>query len=131
MLNQRKEFLKSANGEESLLSADHIERLSSLGFNFNIKPVLTWDQRFEQLLKFKEEFGHVRVPRQHQGLGKWIAEQRLKYRLYTQGQSTNMTNDQIKRLNDVGTYIWIGTKNSVNGTKWNFSLFFCYNKNFE
>ncbi len=103
MLNQRKEFLKSMAGEESLLSADRIERLNRLGFNFNIKPVLTWDQRFEQLLQFKEEFGHVRVPRQHQGLGKWIAEQRLKYRLYTQGQSTNMTSDQIKKLNDVGT----------------------------
>ena len=57
-----------------LLCVLHIHR-ASIGFTFKLQSRKhDFDTRFNQLLQFKKEFGHVRVPNDYKGhdnLGRW------------------------------------------------------------
>ena len=57
----------------AVLSCLHIQR-ASIGFTFTLQTKVDFDTRFNQLLQFKKEFGHVRVPNDYKGhdnLGRW------------------------------------------------------------
>jgi len=105
VVSQRKEYKKLREGEDSFMTASRIQKLNDLGFNFQTKPVLTWDQRFTKLIEFKHRYGHIQVPRQYEGLGKWISEQRLKYRYLQEGKPTNLSREQVEKLNGLGM-VW-------------------------
>ena len=75
---------------------------------------VAWERKFQLLLKFKAEFGHVRVPQslnseQYPGLGVWVNNKRAAYRneqLRAAGQKPKSTArinaEQIKRLESIG-----------------------------
>jgi hypothetical protein len=51
----------------------HIQR-ASIGFAFKLQSKHDFDTRFNQLIQFKKEFGHARVPNDYKGhdnLGRW------------------------------------------------------------
>ena len=58
---------------------------------------LDWNTRFNQLVLFKEENGHCRVPRKHQ-LGIWVMNQRAIYNKKKEGK---LSPEQISRLNGI------------------------------
>lgn len=80
---------------QGILSLERLKQLDRLGFSWNTRFRLNqppgsfakmveqmnrlWDRRFDELVKFKKEHGHVRVP-QHQprwaSLNRWIIRQR-------------------------------------------------------
>ena len=81
--------------------------LNYVGFLFKPKvKTHTWDERFQQLVAFKEKFGHCKVPRLYKGLGKWIADQRGKYNDLKAGKKTNLTNEKAQRLSDLGMCVY-------------------------
>ncbi len=93
------------------MTAQSIERLNDIGFLFDrkVKP-RTWEQRFQELTRFKESFGHCKVPRlfnqpSYEGLGKWVADQRMKHNYMERGKKSNMTQERAKRLTDLGM-VW-------------------------
>jgi hypothetical protein len=44
--------------------------LESIGFQWRLKPEkVSWDERFEALKCYKEEFGHCRPPQNHPEIG--------------------------------------------------------------
>jgi len=103
---QRNEYKKIRSEEKSYLSVSKIQKLNDIGFLFKPKvKTHTWDERFQQLVAFKEKFGHCKVPRLYKGLGKWIADQRGKYNDLKAGKKTNLTNEKAQRLSDLGM-IW-------------------------
>ena len=65
----------------------------------------TWESRFEDLLEFKMNHGHVNVPKKWKedpGLYWWVCSQRNKYKYLMDGHTNNLTVDQIDRLNSIG-----------------------------
>ena len=81
------------------------------------RKVATFDERFEDLLAFKEKHGHCNPPStpssEYASLGKWANHVRLSYR---QIQSKNqphirLTDEHIKRLTDLG-FVWKARKKS-------------------
>jgi viroplasmin and RNaseH domain-containing protein len=107
----RLEYKKLRAGNNSLLTAQRIQNLNDIGFQFErkVKP-RTWEQRFQELISFKENFGHCKVPRlfnqpSYEGLGKWVADQRMKYNYMMQGKKSNMTQERAQRLTQVGM-VW-------------------------
>ena len=59
----------------------------------------SWDVNFGKLQKFKEEYGHCRVPRnstQYRSLGKWVSHTRTYY------SSGKLSKDRIARLEALG-----------------------------
>lgn len=107
----RTEYKKLRAGSSSALTAQRLQKLNDIDFQFErkIKP-RTWEERYEELVRFKENFGHCRVPRlfnqpTYEGLGKWVADQRMKYNYMLQGKKSNMTPERAQKLSDLGM-VW-------------------------
>jgi hypothetical protein len=66
-----------------------VKLLNKLDFNWAVPTLLSWDERYEQLVKYKAEHGHTRCP-QGKGLGNWVLDQRKFYK---------QLNDPVKRKN--------------------------------
>jgi len=58
----------------------------------------TWDMKYGELIEFKKQFGHCNVPStpKRRQLYNWVSRQRILC------QGENLTEDHIKRLNDIG-----------------------------
>ena len=90
------------------LSPDHVSKLNSLGFVWNM-PDYWWTQKYLELVKFKVKFGHCEVPKgkgPYMQLAEWVGKQRGDYKQ----KLKRLTTERIKILNDVGFY-W-GVRNT-------------------
>lgn len=84
------------NGE---LLASRKTRLNEIGFIWNPTEA-QWENRFNELLAYKSEYGHVNVPNDWpSGLGKWIQIQRVFEK------NGKIAPDRRRRLIDIG-FIW-------------------------
>ena len=82
-----------------------------------LKTSKTWEKRFEELVVFRQEYGHCNVPRKFGPLGNWVQKQRLSYKLQKEGNEYNITKpsysslppplsqEQIILLDNIG-FIW-------------------------
>ena len=71
------------------------------------KSTIAWEDKLEALKQYKAEHGHTNVPKsntKYQGLGRFVNNQRQFYRKYQQGESSSLTAERIKSLEDVSTY---------------------------
>jgi hypothetical protein len=104
--NIRVAYKKIQQGQKCYLSQDQIERLEEIGFKWNIKGKHnkeTFEQHFNDLEAFIDEFGHCIVPSKYSAdpaLGIWCKTMRYDY---NQIQPTKkLTQDQIERLEEIG-----------------------------
>lgn len=90
------------------LTEVQIQRLNQFNFVWNAMPD-NFDQYFEELVKFKNLFGHCNVPRNYLAngikLGHWISNIRRKYRL----KAPTLTPERIARLKAIG-FQWSDSK---------------------
>ena len=92
--NQRLAYKLFLDEKDTTLSADMIERLESIGFQFDALEV-AWDSKFALLEEYIEEHGHCKVVRKNPLLGRWVAEQRTQFKERTAGKKSAMTEDRI------------------------------------
>ena len=59
-------------------------------------PISTWDERLDELVKYKTEHGHCNVPKRHERLGRWVDTQRSRRK---QGKLSEV---RVKKLDDLG-----------------------------
>ena len=76
-----------------------IELLNQLGFDWHLsrKNLVSWKTMYNQLVKFKEEHGHTRVPvkwHKNPKLGKWVSRMRQEKELLVQ--------DRVSLLEKIG-----------------------------
>ena len=110
---QRMEYNKRIDGErKSSLNDSRLERLHSIGFRWaKRKGLASWENHFDALVSYKEEFGHCSVPTKYKedtALGRWVSTQRAEYKKYSEGDLSAMTIDKIRRLEAVGFAWWMG-----------------------
>ena len=90
------------------MTAEHIRALDGIGFHWGgRKTGLTsaWGARFEQLLEFKEQFGHCLVPQRYAAnptLGGWVKKQRCRYKWHQERKPSPMTAEHIRALDGIG-----------------------------
>ena len=75
-----------------------------------------WEERFQELLDFRQEHGHCRVPKRYaanKSLANWVSKQRQERRKYFQGKKASITPDRIKALEEVG-FCWNAQQEVVN-----------------
>ena len=96
--HQRQEYRKWKRGEASALNETKIGLLNSLGFVWD-KNQQIWENRYAELLQFKQDFGHVNVPMKYKTLGQWVTKHRKAYRAGSLEQS------RIDRLNELD-FMW-------------------------
>jgi superfamily II DNA or RNA helicase len=84
------------------LDAERVRRLDELGFGWN--PVGTkWEAMFQQLVEFKNEYGHTNVPQRsgkNAALGTWVRNQRGAKR-----DKRPIMVERAKRLDAIG-FMW-------------------------
>lgn len=100
------------------LTQERIDLLNALGFTWTIRSRdalgESWNQRLQELRLFKQEYGHCLVPSRYEKnpeLGVWVGTQRAQYRQFMRARetgqmiSTNMNEDRIRELEDLG-FVW-------------------------
>jgi len=84
------------------LAKDRIERLDKVGFVWFVRPHGALDEYIDQLLEYREIYGHVDVPQQdkkYRQLGRWVNDQRTKKKRGT------LSKEYENRLNEIG-FVW-------------------------
>ena len=90
---QRYQHKLKLNKEHTNLTPERYNMLQKLGFVWNAHEA-NWEESFSQLLKFKGEYGHCRVPTKYpanQQLSVWVKLQRRQYRLFKASKSSAAT----------------------------------------
>jgi len=101
-------LFKEGNESESQLTADRVEQLENIGFLWPLPTKLDkkWSYRLQELVKFKEEHGHCRVPDKfpiNPQLATWVSTQRVQFRLFKEGKKASMiTPARIEALTKIG-----------------------------
>ena len=75
---------------------------------YTIHQAERWQQRFQELVHFKNEYDHCCVPShwpQNAPLAQWVKRQRSQYKLKMEGKRSNMTETRQKALEDLG-FVW-------------------------
>lgn len=91
-------WVSSQRSKRGKLSPDRVERLEALGFEWD-PIVAAWENRFSELVRFKEEQGHCNVPMgwiEGSELGNWTNNQRQLYR------RRMLSTDRVERLEALG-----------------------------
>lgn len=111
---QRKQYKWRMNGQKSPMSDERIAILEELGFDFQVdnwrdpvqiqKPK-AWEERFDELMSFKELHGHTIVPQHTAGLGSWVKKQRKDLKAFRKGEKSPMTAQKAMKLSEVGFVI--------------------------
>jgi len=106
--SQRQQYQEYTKGKPTPLTKQRKELLDEIGFHFRIRNRPEWMTKHDELLIYKEENGHTRVPQHYtpnKALGKWVAKQREQYKLYKKGKHSFLTPDRLEKLNTIG-FVW-------------------------
>lgn len=102
---QRHQYKLKHMGKHSNLSDDREDLLRRIGFVWDSRETL-WDERFQELVRFKAIYGHCKVTRKYkdfQSLAAWLKRQRHIYRASRKGGKTpEVCSIRIKRLLQTG-----------------------------
>mmetsp|Transcript_18524 Transcript_18524/g.34329 ORF Transcript_18524/g.34329 Transcript_18524/m.34329 type:complete len:382 (+) Transcript_18524:1239-2384(+) len=97
-------------GKKNGLTDERVNDLMEVGFVFNVNKrsggcttvQKSWEDRFQDLLAFKEEYGHTLVHSSYGPLAGWVRNQRDGYRKMKAGKQSAMTAEKALRLTEVG-----------------------------
>jgi len=143
--NQRFQYRALKGGEISRLNDQRIRMMEEIGFVFEVpaartgprpkysehvarppKPIpeyidivrskaTRWNEKYEQLQKFKEKHGHCIVPTKYKTnpqLGCWVSTQRVHYKRMQVGRLNSLSQEKIDRLNALD-FVWDATEHAA------------------
>jgi len=105
---QREAHRRRMIGDTTAMTDERYNDLLELGFVFEAGkrhtaprgPTKTWEERFQDLMAYRDEYGHCSVPQHYPGLGYWVHAQRNGYRMLREGKKTAMTAEKALKLAD-------------------------------
>ena len=111
----KKDFDLGLASDESM-TQERVNALNSVGFAWVVghqSNDVGWESNFQQLVVFKSQYGHTRVPQSYdKTLHKWVLNQRCRRRLLEdkgEGKAKGMTWTRIEKL-DAIDFAWSGKK---------------------
>jgi len=105
--DQRKQYRLYQNNKQTSMNPLRIAQLEEVGFKWALQrhsTMRTWAERFSQLMDFKKDHGHCNVPIRYKinpSLGQWVSTQRQEYSNYRNGKKSNMSDERIRKLEEV------------------------------
>jgi hypothetical protein len=102
---QRSNYWLLLDGKPSQMTLPRIQALESLGIEWRIVGVTTWEDSFCELADYLKSHGHCNVHRkdsEHSKLAGWVKTQRTQYRLHLEGKTSRMTAFRIQELDSLG-----------------------------
>lgn len=79
-----------------------------------------WSEKFEDLVEFRQYYGHCHVPHYYQRnapLAQWVKRQRYQYKLKVDGKRSTLSDERVRLLNKIG-FIW-NSHDAVWEERWN------------
>jgi hypothetical protein len=104
---QRYQYKLFLEEKPSTITHERVAALERIGFVWDSHTML-WKERLQELLDYIAEHGHANVPSTYspnQKLAIWVKCQRRQYKLLLSGQPSNMTQERVDELNELG-FIW-------------------------
>jgi len=101
---QRRHRSLMVRGKHSHMTQERVDILNSIGFCWDSHEASWWD-KFKELQKYKEEFGHCMVPQQYSPnpqLHKWVYQQRRQLRWLKEGKMSRMNGKRARALEELG-----------------------------
>lgn len=101
---QRYQYKLWQEGIPSTMTCERAQALASIGFIWDSQSA-AWEEHLNDLKCFQALHGHCNVPSlspEHAKLSTWIKCQRRQYKLYNEGQPSNMTQHRISELEKIG-----------------------------
>lgn len=101
---QRYQYTLFNQNKKASINVDRIKILDNVGFVWDSHEA-TWQERLAALSEFKNEHGHCEVPSKYQPnpqLATWVKCQRRQYKLFLEGQPSNITAERISELERFG-----------------------------
>jgi len=95
-------------GIPSSLTQERIDKLEDLGFVWLNVDDRLWDQRYGELMEYKQKHGDCNVSQRYEAnkqLGRWVTTQRQQYRYLQEGKKYAITAERIAKLEAIG-FIW-------------------------
>jgi hypothetical protein len=96
--------LKHERFKDHSIADDRVAALEGIGFVWDSQGTL-WMDRLNELAEFRRVRGHCNVPSKYPAnhqLSTWVKCQRRQYKLYRNGNNSNMTIDRIQALDNLG-----------------------------
>jgi hypothetical protein len=62
----------------------------------------SWDFLFQELVEYKNVHSHMNVPYMVGQLGKWVRDQRIQFRLLSEGKQSSLTKDRLEQMKRIG-----------------------------
>lgn len=111
--NQRVFYNMHCKGKLGHIKPTRIEVLNDIGFVWN-RNDHAWENQFRSMVDFRKIYSHNTVSsltnpeekKKYKSLEGWIENQQLNYRKYNHSQPANISDERIKKLNDVG-FDWV------------------------
>lgn len=100
LLSTRGQSSEQDKDKKKILTEEKIASLDAIGFRWCI--FAKWEERFQELIRFKEKYNHVDVPQTYPGLGKWVMNQRRNYKLFMENKKSPLTLEKIRMFEAVG-----------------------------
>uniref|UniRef100_A0A7S4VVR2 Helicase-associated domain-containing protein n=3 Tax=Ditylum brightwellii TaxID=49249 RepID=A0A7S4VVR2_9STRA len=98
---QRKNYQLIKEGKPSPMTEEQQEKLEKMHF-FKV----SWCAFMDDLKEYKEKNGNCNVPQAHKtsktNLGQWVMRQRAQYRLYSTGEKSQLDEEKVKELENLG-----------------------------
>lgn len=88
------EWIRSEKAK-SYLNEEKKQRLKEIGFEWDLYKTI-FNEKFKQLVEFKQKYGHVNIPNKHEELGAFIRKLRTNYKI------GRLSKSNIKALNEIG-----------------------------
>mmetsp|Transcript_31728 Transcript_31728/g.60573 ORF Transcript_31728/g.60573 Transcript_31728/m.60573 type:complete len:1010 (+) Transcript_31728:607-3636(+) len=95
------------------ISEERVNLLNEIGFNFDwgysAEPTVSWDTRFAQLQRYKEEHGDCNIPRNHAdlaGLRRWVHNQRSRFETIPDAQRTRLMEIGVTPIGNLRKEHW-------------------------
>ena len=104
---QRYQYKLKNEGQHSTLTEEREAALEALGFVWDSHGAV-WEERLNELRAFKNVRGHCCVPanfKENHQLAIWVKCQRRQYKLFCDGKRSNMNQERITKLVDLG-FVW-------------------------
>lgn len=108
---QRYQCKRYREGNLSATCTWRIQLLDSIGFIWNAHAI-AWQEKFNDTKAYAQAYGHCNIAScdpSHARLSTWVKCQRRQYKLFMDGQTSNMTYDRIAALNSIG-FVWMARK---------------------
>jgi len=100
--------IKKRETPHTKLTEEHIRQLEDAGFKWSLPPRSTFDERYAELMKYKEKCGHcnifVKKSGEYQSLGNWCNKVRTSYKKIKKRDTPQLkiTDENIRQLEDAG-----------------------------